>query len=183
MKKVCVFCGSASGSRPSYGEAARAFGRALAAARLGLVYGGSSIGLMGMVADEALAAGTEVHGVIPDFMVPKEIAHRGLTELHVTDSMHSRKAKMASLADAFVALPGGFGTLDELAEIFTWRQLGLHHKPIGILNIDGYFDSFVDFCDQAVTEGFVKAEHRALLQVSADPAALLATLLGLPPII
>jgi uncharacterized protein (TIGR00730 family) len=174
--RVCVFCGSAAGAKPVFAEAARAFGRALAPAGLGLVYGGSSLGLMGALADAALAAGVEVHGVIPNFMVAKEIAHQRLTELHVTDSMHARKAKMASLADGFVALPGGFGTLDELAEIFTWRQLGLHVKPVGLLNVDGYFDDFVRFCDGAVTAGFVKPEHRALLQVGEDPAQLLATL-------
>jgi uncharacterized protein (TIGR00730 family) len=176
--RVCVFCGSAAGNRPSYAAAARRFARALAAARLGLVYGGSSLGLMGALADEALAAGVEVHGVIPGFMVPKEIAHGGLTELHVTDSMHARKARMASLADAFVALPGGFGTLDELAEIFTWRQLELHSKPVGMLNVDGYFDDFVRFCDRAVSEGFIKPAHREILHIGADPDALLATLFG-----
>jgi uncharacterized protein (TIGR00730 family) len=174
--RVCVFCGSALGSRPSYAAAARGFAAALAPAGLGLVYGGSSLGLMGVLADTALADGVEVHGVIPNFMVGKEIAHRGLTKLHITDSMHARKAKMALLADGFVALPGGFGTLDELAEIFTWRQLGLHQKPVGILNVDGYFDDFIRFCDRAVSEGFVKPEHRALLQVGSDPAQLLATL-------
>jgi uncharacterized protein (TIGR00730 family) len=174
--RVCVFCGSAPGNRPAYQAAARAFGHALAGAGLGLVYGGSSLGLMGTLADAALQAGVEVHGVIPNFMVAKEIAHQRLTELHITDSMHARKAKMAALADGFVALPGGFGTLDELAEIFTWRQLGLHAKPVGLLNVDGYFDDFVRFCDGAVAAAFVKPEHRALLQVAEDPVALLATL-------
>src|SRR5439155_10902308 len=125
-------------------------------------------------------AGAEVHGVIPEFMIPKEIAHPGLTQLHVMGSMHTRKARMAELADVFVALPGGFGTLDELAEIFTWRQLGLHPKPIGLLNVDGYFDHFIRFLDQAVGEGFLKADHRALLQIALEPRALLATLLVLP---
>jgi uncharacterized protein (TIGR00730 family) len=174
--RVCVFCGSAAGSRPIYLEAARSFGRALGETGVGLVYGGSSLGLMGALADAALGAGSEVHGVIPSFMIPKEIAHQGLTQLHVMDSMHSRKARMAELADAFVALPGGFGTLDELAEIFTWRQLALHPKPIGLLNVDGYFDRFVGFLDHAVQEGFLRAEHRALLQIGREPKTLLATL-------
>jgi uncharacterized protein (TIGR00730 family) len=180
--RVCVFCGSAAGGRPSYAEAAREFGRELARRGVGLVYGGSSLGMMGELANAVLSAGGEVHGVIPNFMLPREIAHPRLSELHVTDSMHARKAQMANLADAFVALPGGFGTIDELAEIFTWRQLDLHHKPIGMLNVDGYFDGFVGFCDHAMREGFVKPEHRALLHVASNPASLLATLLDAAPI-
>ena len=179
---VCMFSGSAPGASPKYAEAARAFGRAVADAGCALVYGGSSLGLMGAAADAALAAGGQVFGVIPRFMVDKEIAHRGLTELVVVDSMHARKARMAELSGAFVALPGGFGTLDELAEIFTWRQLGLHHKPIGLLNVDGYFGHFIAFVEHAVTSGFVKAEHAALLHVNADPGALLATLIRPAPI-
>ncbi len=178
QKLVCLFCGSAAGEKPIYREAAVAFGRAVAEAGCGLVYGGSSLGLMGAAADAALAGGAPVMGVIPQFMVDKEIAHRGLTELHVVDSMHARKAKMAALADGFVALPGGFGTLDELAEIFTWRQLGLHELPIGLYDVRGYFSSLVAFVDHAVAEGFVKPQHRALLQVERDPARLLATLFG-----
>jgi uncharacterized protein (TIGR00730 family) len=175
--RVCVFCGSASGVRPIYAEAAHALGRALAQAKLGLVYGGSSLGLMGILADAVLAMGGEVQGVIPNFMVTREIAHTGLSELHIVDSMHARKAKMTSLADAFIALPGGFGTLDELAEIFTWRQLDLHRKPIGLLNVDGYFDGFIGFIEHAVKEGFVRREHRQLLQVDSEPPRLLDSLL------
>ena len=173
-----MFAGSADGEGPEFRRAAAAFGRAVAAAGCGLVYGGSSLGMMGAATEAALAAGAPVHGVIPRFMEEKEIAHRGLTELHVTESMHARKAKMAQLADVFVALPGGFGTLDELAEIFTWRQLGLHEKPIGLLDVGGYFRRFVEFVDHAVASGFIKPQHRALLRVESEPAALLATLFG-----
>jgi uncharacterized protein (TIGR00730 family) len=176
--RVCVFCGSAFGARPIFVEAARSLGAAIAARGLGLVYGGASVGLMGVVADAALADGGEVIGVIPQRLVDRELAHRGLSALHVVDSMHARKAKMASLSDAFVALPGGFGTLDELAEIVTWRQLGLHDKPFGLLDVDGYFEPLIAWTRRAVEDGFVKPEHRALLHVSSTADGLLATFFG-----
>jgi hypothetical protein len=173
MKSVCVYCGSSPGRRPEYGEAARRLGAELAARGLGLVYGGSSVGLMKVVADAVLARGGRVTGVIPEALVRKEIAHRGLTELHVTASMHERKTRMAELSDAFVALPGGLGTLEELFEAWTWGQLGLHAKPCGLLNVAGYWDGLTSFLDLSVAEGFVKAANRAMLVVSDDPADLL----------
>jgi uncharacterized protein (TIGR00730 family) len=176
VKRLCVFCGSSLGARPDYLAAASALGRALGEARMGLVYGGASVGLMGALADAALDAGAEVVGVIPQRMIDREIGHRDLTRLVVVQSMHERKSHMAHLADAFVALPGGFGTLDELAEVFTWRQLGLHQKPIGLLDVAGYFAPLLSYVDHAVAEGFVKREHRALLHVASDPASLLSLL-------
>lgn len=173
MKSVCVYCGSSEGRRPEYAGAARALGRAIAERGLGLVYGGSSVGLMRLVADAALAAGGSVTGVIPEALVRKEIAHRGLTRLHVTASMHERKMLMAELSDGFVALPGGIGTLEELFEAWTWAQLGLHEKPCGLLNAAGYWDGLAAFLDHAVAERFVKEESRAMLLVSDDPGDLL----------
>lgn len=173
MRRVCVFCGSSPGANPAYLESARAMGRTLAARGIGLVYGGGSIGLMGAVADAALAAGGEVIGVIPRALQLRELAHAKLTVLHVVGSMHERKAKMAELAQGFVALPGGMGTLDELAEILTWAQLGLHARPIGLLDVGGYYDPLVAFLDHSVQEGFVRPEHRRLLTVAADPETLL----------
>jgi uncharacterized protein (TIGR00730 family) len=173
MRRVCVFCGASPGANPAYLEAARAMGRALADRRLGLVYGGGGTGLMGAVADAALAGGAEVVGVIPRGLQVRELAHRGLTQLHVVGSMHERKAKMAELAHGFVALPGGLGTLEELAEVLTWAQLGLHAHPIGLLDAAGYWDPIVTFVDRAVQEGFVRPENRRLLTVSESPDALL----------
>ena len=173
MKRICVFCGSSAGAKPSYLATARDFGRELAARELGLVYGGSSVGLMGALADGALAAGAEVTGVIPRALEVKELAHRGVTRLEVVASMHERKARMAELADGFVALPGGMGTLEELAEILTWAQLGLHRKPCALLDVAGYWGPLVVFFDHAVQERFLRAEHRANLLVGAEPAALL----------
>jgi uncharacterized protein (TIGR00730 family) len=173
MRRVCVFCGSSPGANPAYLEAARAMGRALAGRRIGLVYGGGSVGLMGALADAALAGGGEVVGVIPRALQLRELAHAGLTHLHVVGSMHERKAKMAELAQGFVALPGGMGTLEELAEVLTWAQLGLHARPIGLLDVAGYYGPIVSFLDRAVQEGFVKAEHRQLLTVAGDPGTLL----------
>ena len=155
------------------GDVAEQVGRALADARIGLVYGGASVGLMGTVADAALAAGGEVVGVIPQSLVDREIAHPGLSELHVVQSMHERKALMAELSDGFVALPGGTGTLDELFEVYTWTQLGLHAKPLGLLDVRGYYESLVAFLDHAVAERFVTAEHREMLVVADGPEALL----------
>jgi uncharacterized protein (TIGR00730 family) len=176
--RICVFCGSQKGVRPAYTAAARHLGRALGRAHVGLVYGGGSVGLMGALADAALQNNAEVIGVIPQSLIERELARAGLTQLITVGSMHERKAKMAELADAFVALPGGFGTLDELCEILTWRQLGLHDKPIALYDVEGYFDPFLAFADHAVAEGFVRAEHRPFLQVARDPDGLLAGLFG-----
>jgi uncharacterized protein (TIGR00730 family) len=173
MDRIGVFCGSSPGLRPAYADAARALGRTLAARRLGLVYGGSAIGLMGLLADAVLDGGGEVIGVIPQALLDREIGHRGLTELHVVASMHERKARMAELADAFVALPGGMGTLEELTEVLTWAQLGLHAKPCGLLDVEGYFASLVGFFDHAVEEGFLRREHRGMLAVEREANALL----------
>lgn len=173
LRRVCVFCGSSSGTRPEFEDAAVALGRLMAERGLELVYGGASVGLMGSVADAVLATGGRVTGVIPEALVAKEIAHPGLTELRVVASMHERKAAMAELADAFVALPGGYGTLEETFEMITWTQLGLHHAPVGLYDIDGFFDHLGRFLDHAVAEGFVKPAHRDLVLVDDDPGRLL----------
>jgi uncharacterized protein (TIGR00730 family) len=165
--RLCVFCGSSVGARPAYAAAGRALGAGLAARAIALVYGGGSIGLMGVVADAALAAGGEVIGVIPRALATKEIAHQGLVDLRVVASMHERKALMTELADGFVALPGGLGTFEELLEVLTWAQLGLHRKPVALLDVAGYFAPLLALVDHAVAEGFVPAENRALL-VSAS---------------
>jgi uncharacterized protein (TIGR00730 family) len=186
MQSVCVFCGSSAGARPEYAEAARRLGAALARRGLGLVYGGGHVGLMGVLADAALAAGGAVVGVIPQALVDRELAHGRLTELLVVGTMHERKALMADRADAFAALPGGFGTADELFEILTWAQLGLHAKPVGLLNVAGFFGPLLGWVDAAVCEGFLRPEHRDLLAVAGEPEALLELLLSrrvgpLPP--
>ncbi|MFL5338765.1 MAG: TIGR00730 family Rossman fold protein [Gemmataceae bacterium] len=177
MRRVCVFCGSRTGDQPIYAEAAARLGSALVARGLGLVYGGGNVGLMGVLADAVLAAGGEVIGVIPGGLAEKELAHAGLTELHVVESMHARKALMAQRADAFIALPGGYGTADEFFEILTWRQLGLHGKPIGLLNVASFFDPLLAWADLMVREGFVKPHNRRLLQVSDEVEELLRLLL------
>jgi uncharacterized protein (TIGR00730 family) len=184
MKRVCVFCGSSAGRDPRYAEMAGRLGSTLARRGIGLVYGGGSIGLMGAVADAALAAGGEVVGVIPKALQLRELAHGKLTTLHVVASMHERKAKMAELAHAFVALPGGMGTLEELAEILTWAQLGLHARPCGLLDVAGYYRPLIAFFDQAVAEGFLRPEHRQLFLVAEDPDALLDRFLAwkAPPV-
>jgi uncharacterized protein (TIGR00730 family) len=173
MHSVCVYCGSSPGSDPVYAEAAVELAQALAAGGLRVVYGGAHVGLMGLLADTALEAGAEVVGVIPKVLVEWEVAHTGLTELHVVDGMHERKAKMAELADAFVALPGGIGTLEELIEIYTWSYLGIHDKPFAILNTKGYYDGFTAFLDHAAGEGFLKPEVRSRLLVAPDGETLL----------
>jgi uncharacterized protein (TIGR00730 family) len=173
MKRVCVFCGSSSGANPLYLDAAANVGRTLARRGLGLVYGGGGIGLMGAVADAALAAGGEVVGVIPKALQLRELAHGKLTSLHVVGSMHERKAKMAELSQAFIALPGGMGTLEEFAEILTWAQLGLHARPCGLLDVAGYYHPLIAFFDKAAAEGFVRPEHRRLVLVADEPDALL----------
>ena len=181
LRSVCVFSGSSPGARPSYAETATALGREVAARGMRLVYGGASVGLMGAVADAALAAGGEVVGVIPQHLVDREVAHDGLTELRVTGSMHERKALMADLADGFVALPGGLGTLEELAEILTWSQLGLQSKPCGLLDVEGFFDPLLAFLDHTVAERFVSTEHRALVLAADRPDALLDLLSAWQP--
>ena len=176
MKNVCVFCGSSNGRRPSYARAARKFGAALAGDGLELVYGGGSIGLMGVVADAAMAGGAPVVGVIPRALFRKEIAHHGLTRLEVVPSMHVRKARMAKLADAFVALPGGIGTFEELFEVMTWGYLGIHAKPIGLLDVGGYYAPLIRLLDHAVEEGFLRPAHRKLVVVDRSPERLLSRL-------
>jgi uncharacterized protein (TIGR00730 family) len=175
MKQICVFAGSSVGSEEVYRSAAEELGRTLAERRLGLVYGGARVGLMGVVADTALASGGDVTGVIPSALVAKEVAHNGLADLRVVASMHERKAVMAELADAFIALPGGWGTLDELFEILTWGQLGLHRKPCGVLNVNGYFDGMLAFVEHSIEQGFVRREHGSMILVSSSPGALLDT--------
>jgi uncharacterized protein (TIGR00730 family) len=170
---VTVFCGSSSGSRPSYREAAASLGRVLAERGIGLVYGGADVGLMGVLADAALAGRGEVVGVIPESLVQREVAHGGLSDLRVVTSMHQRKAVMADLGDAFVALPGGLGTLEELFEILTWAQLGIHRKPVGLLDVDGYFDPLLAMLDHATREGFVRPEHRAMVASATGAHELL----------
>lgn len=173
LGRVCVFCGSNVGVRPVYAEAARQMGELLARRRITLVYGAGNVGLMGVVADAALAAGGAVIGVIPEAMMGWEVAHNGLTELHVTRSMHERKGLMADFADAFVALPGGFGTFEEFCEIVTWAQLGLHQKPCGLLNVAGFYDPLLTLFDRAVGERFVRPAHRELVLEETDPERLL----------
>ncbi|HEY7509650.1 MAG TPA: TIGR00730 family Rossman fold protein [Vicinamibacteria bacterium] len=172
MRRVCVFCGSAAGRDPAFAEAARGLARGFARRGTGIVYGGGSVGLMGVLADEALGAGVEVIGVIPHGLLVREVAHRGLTEQRVVPTMHARKALMAELADAFVALPGGLGTLEELFEVVTWAQLGIHAKPIGLLNTRGYFDALLAFVERAIAAGFVRPEYRGFLVVADHPDAL-----------
>ncbi len=173
MKRLCVFCGSAIGRQTVYADAARALAVALLDRGLGLVYGGGSVGLMGTIADAVLAGGGEVIGVLPKGLARKELAHDGLTELHLVGSMHERKALMASLADGFVALPGGLGTLEEILEILTWAQLGIHRKPVGLVDVGGYWGGLLALLRHAVGEGFVRPEYAARLLVEPGPDALL----------
>ena len=173
FQSVCVFCGSSPGRLPVYAAAARAFGGLLAARGIGLVYGGGHVGLMGALADGALAGGGSVTGVLPETLVAREVAHRGLAELIVTQTMHERKAVMAARSDAFVALPGGIGTFEELFEVWTWSGLSIHQKPVGLLNVGGYYDALVAFLDRAAAEGFVRPALRELLLVDTDAPALL----------
>jgi len=173
LRSVCVFCGSANGRSDVYTDGARSFALAAVARGLRIVYGGASVGLMGTLADTAIAAGGEVVGVMPRALVDREIAHRGLTELHVVETMHERKATMAELADAFVALPGGLGTLEELFEIWTWGMLGLHRKPYGLLDVGDYYRRLSDFLDHACGEGFVRPAQRETLWIESDAERLL----------
>src|SRR4051812_27496968 len=174
MERLCVFCGSSLGHAPAYAASAAQLGRVLAQRGIGLVYGGGRVGLMGVLADAALAAGGEVIGVIPQALVERELGHRGLTQLRVVDSMHARKALMGELAAGFIALPGGIGTLEELFEVWSWAQLGLHRKPCGLLDVDGFFTPLVDFLDRQVEAGFIHPKYRALLAVATTPEELLA---------
>lgn len=175
-KHVCVFCGAHAGKEPAFAEAAAALGRSLAHRGLGIVTGGGHVGLMGVIADAALAEGGRVIGVIPQALADREVAHEGLTKLHVVSTMHERKAMMADLSDAFIALPGGYGTLDEFCEIVTWAQLGIHDKPIGLLNVEGYYDELVALLGTAVKNGFVSETNRGLVRDARDIESLLAAL-------
>jgi uncharacterized protein (TIGR00730 family) len=178
MRSVCVFCGSSMGRLDLYAAAARAVAKALVDRDLRLVYGGASVGIMGTVADEMLRLGGQAVGVIPESLARREVAHRSLTELHVTQTMHERKMLMATLSDAFIALPGGIGTLEEIFEIWTWAQLGIHDKPCGLLNVNGYFDPLISFLDRAVSEQFVRPAGRSLLLVDSEPEELLRRFIG-----
>lgn len=173
MKRLCVFCGSSEGARPAYADAARGLAAELARRKIGLVYGGGSVGLMGVLADTALAAGGEVIGVIPGPLASRELAHPGITEMRVVGSMHERKATMASLADGFIALPGGLGTIEETLEVLTWAQLGIHRKPVGVLNVEGYWDGLLRMLAHAVREEFVRRDYLALLLFADTPGELL----------
>ena len=174
IKQICVYCGSQPGRQPEYQNLAKRLAKALIGAQIGLVYGGASVGIMGIIADEVLALGGRVTGVIPEVLMAKEVAHPNLTELHVVKSMHERKAAMADLADGFIALPGGLGTLEEIFEMLTWAVLGIHKKPCGLLNCNGYYDSLIAFLRHARDEQFIQPAHHQLLICAEDPDHLLA---------
>lgn len=182
MTRIGVFCGSSAGNRPAFRDAAMDLARALGRRGLGLVYGGARVGLMGVLADTMLRQGSEVIGVIPQALVDLEIAHTGLTDLRVVGSMHERKALMVELADGFIALPGGYGTLEEFSEVLTWAQLGLHRKPCGLLDVDAYFDPLLALFDGAVSAGFLRPENRALVLTANDPEALLDLFASYKPV-
>ena len=173
MKRICVYCGSNRGAREAYLDAARRLAAVLVEKNIELVYGGASAGIMGVIADETLTLGGRVHGVLPTSIRHKELAHPKLTQLHVVETMHERKSLMAELSDGFIALPGGFGTLEEIIEIVTWGQLQFHAKPCGVLNVDGYFDHLLAFLSHAEAEGFIRSENRGLLLADTDPGSLL----------
>ena len=181
MQSLCVFCGANFGTRPEYKQAAQTIGRMLAEQKIRLVYGAGNVGLMGVLADSCLAAGGEVIGVIPDSLVRHEVAHLGLTDLRIVHTMHERKAMMADLSDAFVALPGGIGTFEELFEVWTWAQLGLHQKPVGLLNVAAYFDPLIAMVHHGMQEGFLKQKHLDTLIVDRDPQQLLESLRAFHP--
>jgi hypothetical protein len=181
MKRVCVFCGSNKGARAEYVSAAKAMGQALVKRNIGLVYGGGNVGLMGVIADAMLAEGGEVIGVIPQGLVAREVAHQDLTEQRIVGTMHERKALMAELSDAFIAMPGGMGTFDEFCEILTWAQLGIHQKPCGVLNVENYFTPLLTMFKHAMNEGFLRAEHRALVLEASAPEQLLEALAKYQP--
>ena len=178
MHAVCVYCGSSTGADPSYVEAATAMGREIASRAMTLIYGGGSVGLMNATADAALAAGGRAVGVITELLMQREVGHTGLSELHIVENMHQRKKLMADFADGFIALPGGLGTLEELFEVWTWRQLGYHNKPVGLLNVQGYYDPLLDFLAQSHEQGFVRAEVLAPLVVDTEPGRLLDRMVG-----
>ncbi|PJI46433.1 MAG: TIGR00730 family Rossman fold protein [Pseudomonas sp.] len=182
LRSICVFCGASPGATPIYQEAAEALGRYLAENGIQLIYGGGAVGLMGIVANAALAAGGEVIGIIPQSLKDAEVGHSGLTRLEVVDGMHARKARMAELSDAFIALPGGLGTLEELFEVWTWGQLGYHAKPLGLLEVNGFFDPLLTFLDHLVQERFVRQPHRDMLQRAASPAELVSALAAWKPL-
>ena len=181
VERICVFCGASPGARPAYRDATGQLARLLAAEGIGVVYGGGGVGLMGALADAVIAENGELTGVIPRSLVDREIAHRDVMDMRVVGSMHERKALMAELADAFVALPGGIGTLEELFEVYTWAQLGLHQKPCALLNVEGYYDGIADFLSHAVAERFLREETRDLLMVESDPATLIERLRDFKP--
>jgi uncharacterized protein (TIGR00730 family) len=181
VRRVCVYAGSNPGNDPAFADAARTLATTLAERGIGVVYGGGKVGLMGVTADTALAAGGEVIGVMPQALIDREIGHTGLTDLQVVDSMHERKARMAELSDGFVALPGGIGTLEELIEVYTWSQLGIHDKPCGVLNANGYYDALAAFLDGAVSAGFLREQHRATLVVADTPDELLERFAAFSP--
>lgn len=180
-RRLCVFCGSNSGNKQSYALNTRVLGAVLVKRGYGLVYGGGRVGLMGILADAVLEYGGEVFGIIPQALAAKEVAHQSLTKLEVVATMHERKALMAELSEGFIALPGGLGTFEELFEVFTWAQLGLHSKPLGLLNVDGYYDPLLALIDHATSEGFIRIEHRQLLLTSTQPEALLDLFAGYKP--
>ncbi|MBS1798139.1 MAG: TIGR00730 family Rossman fold protein [Acidobacteria bacterium] len=181
MKNITVFCGSNSGFRAEYAEAARTLARIFVRENIGLVYGGGKVGLMGVIADEVMRAGGRVVGIIPESLERKEVGHRDVTELKVVGSMHERKALMAEMADGFIAMPGGIGTFEEFFEILTWAQLGFHDKPCAVLNVAGYYDGLLALCDNAVREGFLRSAHRQLIIEDADPEILLEKMRRLKP--
>src|SRR3954447_25522665 len=181
MKRICVFCGSNSGVRPVYAEAAKRMGAVMVQRGIGLVYGGGRVGLMGTIADTVMAEGGEVIGVIPEALAAKEVAHQGLTELHIVGSMHERKALMAELSDGFIAMPGGVGTFEEFCEVLTWAQLGIHLKPCGLLNVENYYEPLLALFNHAVAEGFIRPEHRSLVLESDKPEQLIELLESYQP--
>jgi uncharacterized protein (TIGR00730 family) len=178
MKSIAVYCGASFGANPIYTEAARQLGRAMVERNIALVYGGGNVGLMGVIADEVLQRGGDVTGVIPQALVEREVGHTGLSRQFIVKDMHERKAMMASLADGFIAMPGGMGTLEELFEMLTWSQLGIHAKPVGVLNVQGFYDKLLGFMAHLQEEGFVQARHAALMMAEAEPDALLRRLIG-----
>ncbi len=181
MRRICVFCGASPGARPEYAQATTELARLLTSEGIGVVYGGGGVGLMGVLADAVLAEGGEIIGVIPRALLDREIAHRDVADMRVVASMHERKALMAELADAFIALPGGLGTMEELFEVYTWAQLGLHRKPCALLNVEGYYDGVASFLSHAVEERFLREEHRDMLMVESQPGPLIERLRGFEP--
>ncbi|MRV72201.1 TIGR00730 family Rossman fold protein [Duganella sp. FT92W] len=179
MKSICVYCGANAGVSPRYADEARRLAHAMVEANLSLVYGGGNVGLMGVIADEVLRLGGEVTGVIPTALMEREVGHTGLTRQFIVKDMHERKAMMAQLADGFIAMPGGMGTMEELFEMLTWSQLGIHSKPVGLLNVDGFYDSLVGFIHHAKEQGFIKPQHAEMMMVETDPAALLKRFVNL----